>query len=101
VAITKEERRFLRYWEEQRNGSKIGYYIMYITIWFFTALLCLFFVSNNFVTFGSTSINVLYIIMAIALAIAVLGTHFTFNRNQKKFKKIINREIESNEATKL
>ncbi len=93
MAINKDERRFLRYWEEQRKGSKLGYYIMYISIWFFTAMLCLFFVLNNFVTFGKTDIKVLYLIIALSIIIAVGFTHFNYWRNEKKFKTIINREV--------
>ena len=95
MAISKDERRFLRYWEEQRKGSRLGYYTMYIIIWFFTALLCLFFVFNNFSQFGRTSIYVLYLIGAMALTIAITATHLTWWRNEKRFKKIINREIET------
>ena len=93
MAINKDERRFLRYWEEQRKGSKIGYYAMYILIWFFTAMLCLFFVLNNFVTFGKTSIKVLYLIIALSITISVGFTQFTYWRNEKRFKKIIAREV--------
>ena len=93
MAINKDERRFLRYWEEQRKGSRLGYYVMYICIWFFTATLCLFFVMNNFVSFGKTSINVLYTIIGVAIVIAASCTHFTYLHNQKRFKKIIDREV--------
>lgn len=94
MAISKDERRFLRYWEEQRKGSRFGYYTMYILIWFFTSMLCLFFLLNNFVTFGKTDIKVLYLIIILSIVISVSFTHFTYWRNEKRFKKIIKREVE-------
>ena len=93
MAINKDERRFLRHWEEQRKGSKLGYYALYILIWFFTSMLCLFFVFNNFMNFGKTSINTLYLITGLSIIIAVGCTHLTWYRNEKQFKKIIDREV--------
>ena len=94
--LSKKERRFVRTWEEQRKGSKAGYYALYIFIWFFVAMLGLFFVFVNITDVYRNTLATLYQMIAIALFVAAITTHFVYQFNEKRFKKIIRREI--NEA---
>jgi len=95
VAINKDERRFLRHWEEQRKGSRLGYYALFIVIWFFTSMLCLFFIFNSFVQIKKNGIDKLYMMTAASVVMSIIITHYTYWKNEKKFKSIIRREMES------
>lgn len=91
--LTHKERRFIRHWEEQRSGSRAGYYILYIFMWFFIAVLFLFFMVNNFMQMQRNSLQKLYAILAAATTIAVVVTHISYLKNERRFKKIIRREV--------
>lgn len=67
---------------------------MYIAIWFFTTMLCLFFVMNNFIDIKRNRIGTLYLMIGISVVISAAFTHITYLRNEKKFKSIINREVD-------
>lgn len=91
--LSKKERRFIRNWEEQRKGGRTSYYALYIFIWFFIALLGLFFVFNHFTEIYRNKLQTLYQMMAGSIIIAVIATHFSYQNNEKRFKKIIQREM--------
>jgi peptidoglycan/LPS O-acetylase OafA/YrhL len=91
--LSKQERRFIRIWEEQRKGSKAGYYALYISIWFFVTMLGLFFVFNNFTDTYRNKLSTLYQMAAAAILVAVIATHFSYRYNEQRFKKIIRREM--------
>ena len=91
--LTKQERRFIRHWEEQRSGSRAGYYVLYILIWFFVALLFLFFLLNNLTQIHRNRPQYLYIILVAAIIISITATHGSYLLNERRFKKIIRREI--------
>ena len=93
--LTHKERRFIRQWEEQRRGSRVGYYVLYIFIWFFVAALFLFFVMNNFVQIERNSLQKVYKLLTAATVISVVVTHISFRRNERRFKKIIRREVDA------
>lgn len=93
--LTHRERRFIRHWEEQRRGSRAGYYLLYIFIWFFVAALFLFFVFNNFVQIERNSLQKLYSLLLAATVISVVVTHISFLQNERRFKKIIRREMDA------
>ncbi len=92
--LTKKERRFIRYWEEQRSGSRAGYYVLYILIWFFVSLIFLFFLLNNFTRIQRNQPKYLYIILAASTSIAAFATHGNYRLNERRFKKIIRREVD-------
>jgi len=94
VAINKTERRFLRHWEEQRKGSRIGYYVMHILVWLFISFLCFFFVLNNFIDIKQNKIGTLFLMIGLSISVSIAVTHYTYYTNEKKFKKIIQREVE-------
>jgi MFS family permease len=94
--LSAAEKRFIRYWEEQRIGGRWSYYALYITIGTFIAtiifstFLFLFF----HVVFGSHSFWVAFL---IAFLISGVATIFSWSSNEKKFKTIIRREMEKGE----
>lgn len=91
--LTPKERRFIRHWEEQRSGSRAGYYVLYIFIWFFVALVFLFFLLNNFMQIQRNRPQFLYSILAGAIIISITATHIGYLQNERRFKKIIRREV--------
>lgn len=93
--LTHKERRFIRHWEEQRRGSRAGYYMLYIFIWFFVAMIFLFFLLNNFVQIQRNNVQKLYGMLIAAAVISIIVTHLSFWQNERKFKKIIRREMDA------
>lgn len=93
--ISSKERRFLRYWEEQREGGFLSYVLLYaligtfITSVFFSILLVIFYR----LVFGSP---VFWMVISGALILSVSITLFTWKNNERYFKKIIRREIGGN-----
>jgi hypothetical protein len=92
MAITAEERRFLRSWEEQRKGGKK----VYVAIYTFGLTLVIFLSSIALGLFLNIPFIQLYWLAFIG--IASIGGAFglsilMWNQHQKKFRKIINREM--------
>lgn len=92
MAISSEERRFLRSWEEQRNGGKwqyVGIYTIGFTVMLFLGSVALgLFMSLPFVKLKLLiGIAVGSVGGAFLLSLAIWGHH------QKRFHKIIKREI--------
>ncbi len=92
--LTKQERRFVRNWEEQRKGSRAGYYLLYTCIWFFVSMLGLFFLFAHFTEMYRNKLQTLYEMMGAAIVVAIIVTHLTYRRNENRFRKIIRREME-------
>ena len=83
----------MRYWQEQRTGGRWSYYALYIAIGTFMAtiifstFLFLFFQA----IFGSFGF---WIGLSVGFGISVIATIVTWSLNEKKFKKIIRREMD-------
>lgn len=92
--LTPAEKRFIRYWEEQRTGGKIKYYLLYILIGTFIAILCLFFLYSLWISPIFTLEFGLVAIAITAFVAVTLITVITWHRNEKKFRNIIQREIQ-------
>jgi hypothetical protein len=96
MAISPAERRFLRSWEEQRNGGKTSF----VAIYTFAYTLVIFLSGIALALFGNvpfvhqnwlTGMGIGSIILAFGLS------HFLWYWQQKKWRAIINREMaESN-----
>jgi hypothetical protein len=98
--LTATEKRFIKYWEEQRTGGRVKYYLLYILTGTFVAILVLSFL---FLMFGGDlEGNVLYIVIG-SFIVVTTSTILTWWINEKRFKAIIQREIrkgmEKDEAT--
>jgi hypothetical protein len=91
--LSKEEKRFVRYWEEQRTGGKIKYYLLYILAGSFIAIIVLWFLySLVFSVVFSFRWPIISITISSFVLVTVL-TVTTWSKNEKKFKAIIKREI--------
>lgn len=87
--LTASEKRFVKSWEEQRQGGKTKYYLLYIIIGTFPAILVLSFLASLFGAFSK-----LYITIPLSFAVSIAYTVRTWSANEKKFKSIIQREIQ-------
>jgi hypothetical protein len=88
--LTATEKRFIKYWEEQRTGGRIKYYLLYILTGTFVAIIVLSFL---FLMFGGDLENhVLYIIIG-SFVVVTTATVLSWWINERKFKAIIQREI--------
>jgi protein-S-isoprenylcysteine O-methyltransferase Ste14 len=86
--LTASEKRFIKSWEEQRQGGKTKYYLLYIVVGTFPAILVLSFLASMFGWF-----NKLWITISLSVIIVTIATIRTWAANEKKFKGIIQREI--------
>ncbi len=92
MALSPEERRFLKNWEEQRKGGRKSFVAVY------TFGLCIMFYMG-FLAFGLFSgwaflKSVWLITMGICALIGAFATaHLLWIRQQKKFSAIVRREL--------
>ena len=88
--LTAIEKRFVKYWEDQRQGGKIKYYLLYIITGSFVATLVLSFLT---LMVGIDLPDNLVLIAIGSFSIVTVSTVFSWWYNEKRFKKIIQREI--------
>ena len=88
--LTAKEKRFIRYWEEQRKGGKWKYYLLYIPIGtFISSVVIAFLMSMLLFNFVS---NIPFVVIT-GFIIITLITVLSWAANENKFKKIIRREV--------
>jgi len=88
--LTATEKRFIKYWEDQRQGGKLKYYLLYILTGSFVATLVLSFLA---LMVGFNLPDNLVLIAVGSFAIVTIATLLSWWYNEKRFKKIIQREI--------
>jgi len=88
--LTVTEKRFIKHWEEQREGGRVKYYLLYIISGTFVAILVLSFLS---LMLGLGFPENLWWIVIGSFCIVTVATVFTWWLNEKRFKKIIQREV--------
>ena len=88
--LTATEKRFIKYWEDQRQGGKIKYYLLYIITGSFVATLVLSFLT---LMVGIDLPNNLPLIAIGSFVIVTIATIASWGYNEKRFKRIIQREI--------
>lgn len=86
--LTAAEKRFIKSWEEQRQGGKVKYYLLYIIVGMLPAILVLSFLASMFGFFHK-----LWLTIALSFIIVTIATIRTWAVNEKKFRSIIQREI--------
>ena len=91
--LSTSEKRFIRYWQEQRTGGRWSYYALYIAVGTFIATIILstflfLFLQTIFGTLG------FWIALAVALIISSVATILTWSSNERKFRKIVRREMD-------
>lgn len=99
--LSTAEKRFVRYWQEQRTGGKGKYFAMYIIAG--TIMISLFiFVALFFGFQVRPSIFVFSVVPAIAVILSLLFTAYGWGKNERQFRSLLKREIdESKRADSL
>ena len=92
--LTPAEKRFIKYWEEQRTGGKRKYYLLYILGGTFIAVIVLSFLYAIFISPVFSFDTALILILVTGFLVVTLSTVITWNRNEKRFRQIIRREVE-------
>jgi len=91
--LSKAEKRFVESWQEQRGDSKIKYYLQFIFAWGIVIFLCLFFIVKLIMEDRSMGgLHTFYILLPVSLGLAFIATHLTFVINERKLKKLIERD---------
>ena len=92
--LTTTERRFIRLWQEQREGGKLSYILLYSVVGTFiaTIILSVFLVLFFQVVFGTFPF---WIVVLSGFLISLVSSWVTWNRNEQKLKKIIHREVDA------
>ena len=91
--LSTSEKRFVRYWQEQRTGGRWSYYALYIIVGTFigTIILSTFLFLVLQAIFGSLSF---WVAFALSFLISSVATVLTWSANERKFKKIVKREVD-------
>jgi high-affinity Fe2+/Pb2+ permease len=92
--LTTTERRFIRLWQEQREGGKLSYILLYSVVGTFiaTIILSVFLVLFFQVVFGTFPF---WIVVLSGFLISLVSSWATWNRNEQKLRNIINREVDA------
>ncbi|WP_276480884.1 hypothetical protein [Paraflavitalea pollutisoli] len=92
--LSPKEKRFVKYWEEQRTGGRVSYFALYIpVITLITAIVCSFLFSMISMIGLSYFVSVGILSLVFGIAITV----YTWLHNERRFKGIIKREIREGE----
>ena len=95
--LTHSEKIFIRNWQIQKEGPKWKYYLQYIIAWSTVIFLSLFFLLKLIMADrsmgGWTSF---FIILPVSVLLAFLITHLVYQTNERKLKRIVDREEHAN-----
>ena len=95
--LTTSEKTFIRHWQEQKEGPKWKYYLMYIVAWTVVIFLSMLFILKWIMPQrdmgGWTSF---YIVLPVSIISAALTTHLVYQTNEKKLQKLIQKQHEGN-----
>ena len=95
--LTTSEKTFIRHWQEQKEGPKWKYYLMYIIAWTVVIFLSLLFILKWIMPQrdmgGWTSF---YIVLPVSILSAALTTHLVYQTNEKKLEKLLQKQKEGN-----
>lgn len=91
--VTKTEIRFTELWREQREGSKIGYYLLYTFSWglviIFISFFLLMFMGGISIIPIAQDNNKIVLIIIIGFILGFITTLIVRARNEKRYQKIL------------
>ncbi len=94
--ITKQEKRFINHWLEQKSGLRWKYYLQFTIAWTVVSFLVIFFLTKLFTEAWETGgERLIYLIIIISILIGFFASHFTYVFSEKRYKKILKREEKS------
>jgi cation transporter-like permease len=93
--ITNTERHFINYWQEQKSGPKWKYYLLFSIAWSVVSFLVIFFLTKLFTNLWETGgANLIYVLISISIIVGILSTHFTYVNNERRIKKLLQKDKE-------
>ena len=96
--LTSDEKRFVRYWEDQRVDGKRSYYLQYTLIGAFIMSLFVFIALFFFMNFY-VSVFILITVPSCCIVASFLLTHYSWIKNENRLKRIIKREVSEGKLT--
>ncbi|MEO9211314.1 MAG: hypothetical protein ABI208_09465 [Ginsengibacter sp.] len=94
--ITNTERHFIAEWDDQRSGPRWKYYLLFSLAWSVVSFLVIFFLTKLFTQLWETGgPNLIYTLVTISIIIGILFTHFSYTRNENRYRKIMDRNKEA------
>jgi cation transporter-like permease len=94
--ITNSERHFINQWSEQKSGPKWKFYLLFSIAWSVVSFLVIFFLTKLFTNLWETGgFNLIYVLVILSIISGFLSTHFTYTLNEKRYKKIIDKNKET------
>jgi len=93
--LTKEETRFIALWKEQREGSKLGYYLLYTVSWGMVVTFVLFFAlmslgGISIIPIAQDNMKVLIIVLTGIVA-GFFITLLIRTRNEKRYQRMLSK----------
>ena len=96
--LSSEEKRFIRYWEDQRVDGQLSYFLQYTLVGAFIMSLFVFIVMFFFLNFY-VSFFILIIVPICCILVSSLLTHYSWVKNEHRLKRIIKREVSQGKST--
>ncbi|MEO6812430.1 MAG: hypothetical protein ABI172_00760 [Ginsengibacter sp.] len=94
--ITNSERHFINQWSEQKSGPKWKFYLLFSIAWSVVSFLVIFFLTKLFTNLWETGgFNLIYVLVILSIISGFLSTHFTYTLNEKRYKKILDKNKET------
>ena len=88
--LSAKEKRFIKYWEEQRTGGRWSYFALYIPVGTFLCAILIAFLFSMFSIIEANFFVVVAIVSALLATVISIGAWYN---NERKFKKLIHREV--------
>ena len=96
--LSADEKRFIRYWEDQRKDGNLSYYLQYTLIGGFIISLFVFITLFFFLNFYVT-LFILLIVPVCSIIASFLLTHYSWVKNENRLKRLIKREVSLGKLT--
>ena len=94
--ITNSERHFIAEWDDQKSGPRWKYYLIFSLAWSVVSFLVIFFLTKLFTQLWETGgPNLIYTLVVISIIIGTLSTHFSYTGNEKRYRKIMEKNKET------
>ena len=95
--ISNSEKHFINHWDEQKSGPRWKYYAQFTIAWTVVSFLVIFFLTKLFTPLWETGgRNLIFLLIGMSLVTGFLATHFTYVISEKRYRKIIKKEIKLN-----
>ena len=96
--VSADEKRFLRYWQDQRTGGKLPYYLQYTLIGAFIISLFVFVTMFLLLNYYVTAF-ILILVPSCCVLASLIITHYSWVKNENRMKRIIKREVSQSKLT--